>query len=181
MGETTLNSTVTNPRYISTQDAIVIDRTATGGPSQYQTLSGLLRVLRQRWRTVAITGAAVFALGTAAYFLIEAYSATTIIEFNKDDPSDNDAAQSNGPALTSDDIKDEVQTGVSILETDDGLALRVIKKLNLINEPSFKKAIDPAEKDKPLDDAPRTRDKALNLFRSRLKVLSPPDLSLIHI
>jgi len=181
MGETTLNSTVTNPRYISTQDAIVIDRTATGGPSQYQTLSGLLRVLRQRWRTVAITGAAVFALGTAAYFLIEAYSATTIIEFNKDDPSDNDAAQSNGPALTSDDIKDEVQTGVSILETDDGLALRVIKKLNLINEPSFKKAIDPAEKDKPLDDAPRTRDKALNLFRSRLKVLSPPDTRLITI
>jgi succinoglycan biosynthesis transport protein ExoP len=181
MNETAPNSTVTNQRYISTQDALLIDRTATAGPSQYQTLSGLLGVLRQRWRMVAITGAAVFALGTAAYFLIAAYSATTIIEFNKDDPSDDDAAKSNGPALTSDDIKDEVQTGVSILETDDGLALRVIKKLNLINEPSFKKAIDPAEKDKPLDDAPRTRDKALGVFHSRLKVVSPPDTRLITI
>jgi succinoglycan biosynthesis transport protein ExoP len=171
----------TNQRYISKQDEFLLDRTARDAPSQYQTLSGLLRVLRQRWKTVAITAAAVFVLGTAVYFLIEAYSATTIIEINKDDPSDHDAANSNGPALTSDDIKNEAQTDVNILQTDDSLTLAVIKKLNLINEPSFKKAIDSAEKDKPLDDAPRTRDKALDLFSRRLKVESPSDTRLITI
>jgi succinoglycan biosynthesis transport protein ExoP len=181
MNEAEQNLIPTNQRYISTQDAFVLDRTATNAPSQYQTLSGLLRVLRQRWKTVAITAAVVFVLGTAVYFLIEAYSATTIIEINKNDPSDHDAANSNGPALTSDDIKNEAQTDVSILQTDDSLALAVIKKLNLINEPSFKKAIDSAEKDKPLDDAPRTRDKVLDLFSRRLKVDSPSDTRLITI
>jgi capsular exopolysaccharide synthesis family protein len=181
MNENEPNSSVANQRYIPTQDAFLLDRTANVAPSQYQTLSGLFRVLRQRWRTVAITAAVVFALGTAVYFLIESYSATTIIEINKDDPSDNDAANSNGPALTSDDIKNEVQTDVSILQTDDSLALAVIKKLNLTSEPSFKKVIDLAEKDKTLDEAPRTRDKVLDLFSRRLKVDSPSDSRLITI
>src|ERR1700674_1003715 len=157
MNEAEQSLVPTNQRYISKQDSFLLDRTATDAPSQYQTLSGLLRVLRQRWKTVAITAGVGFVLGTAVYFLIEAYAATTIIEINKDDPSDHDAANSNGPALTSDDIKNETQTDVSILRTDDSLALAVIKKLNLINEPSFKKVIDSAEKDKPLKDAPRTR------------------------
>jgi len=181
MNDAEQNSIVTSQRYISTQDPFLLDRSVTGGPSQYQTLSGLLRILRQRWETVTITAAILFALGTAVYFLIEAYSATTIIEINKDDPSDNDAAQSNGPALTSDDIKDEVPTDVSILQTDGSLALAVIKKLNLLNEPSFKKAVDSAEKDKPLDEAPRTRDNVLGLFSRRLKVDSPSDTRLITI
>ena len=107
--------------------------------------------------------------------------ATTIIEVNKDDPSDNDSANSNGRPLASDDIKDEVQTDVNILQTDDGLALAVIKKLDLINQPSFKKVIDSAEKDKPLDEAPRTRDKAVDLFQRRLKIDSPPNTRLITI
>ena len=181
MNEAERNLSVPSPRYISTQDAFLLDRTATGAPSQYQTLSGLLRVLRERWKTVAITAAVVFAVGTAAYFVIEAYSATTIIEINKDDPSDSDAAHSNASALTSDDIKDEIQTDVSILQTDDSLALAVIKKLNLINEPSFKKVIDSAEKDKPLDEAPRTRDNVVDLFRRRLKVEAPAGTRLITI
>jgi succinoglycan biosynthesis transport protein ExoP len=181
MNEAETNSSITNQRYISTQDAFLLDRTATAAPPQYQTLSGLLRVLRQRWMTVVITAAIVFALGTSVYFLIKAYSATTIIEINKDDPSDNDAAHLNGPALTSDDIKDEAQTDVSILQTDDSLALAVINKLNLINEPSFKKVVDSAEKGKQLEEAPRMRDKVLDLFRRRLKVDSPPDTRLITI
>lgn len=180
MRETASNSMV-DQRHVSTQDTFPMDRTATAGSSQYQTLSGLLRVLRRRWRTMAITGAAVLALGTVAYLRVQAYSATAMIAFNKDDPSDNDAAQSNGPALTPDDIKDEVQTGVSILETDDSLALYVIEKLNLLDKPSFRKAIDPAEKAKLPGEAPRTRDKVLDLFRHRLKVVSPPDTRLITI
>jgi polysaccharide biosynthesis transport protein len=181
MNETESNLSVTNQSYISTQDSFLLDRAATVAPSQYQTLSGLFRVLRQRWKAVAVTAAVVCTLGTAAYFMIEAYSATTIIEINKDDPSDNDSAQSNGRPLTSDDIKDEVQTDVSILQTDDRLALAVIKKLNLIHEPSFRKVVDPAEKGKPLEEAPRTRDKVVDLFRHRLNVDPPPGTRLIAI
>src|ERR1700676_2535723 len=131
MNEAEPNVSVTTQKGISPQDAFLLDRTVTAAPSQYQTLSGLLGVLRQRWKTVAITAAVVVVLGAPVYFVIKAYSATTIIEINKDDPSDNDAANSNGPALTSDDIKNEVQTDVSILQSDNGLALAVIKKLNL--------------------------------------------------
>ena len=181
MNEAEQNLSVTNQRYISTQDSFLLDRAAALAPSQYQTLSGLLQVVRQRWKAVAITAAVVCTLGIVAYFLIETYSATTIVEVNKDDPSDNDSAHSNGRPLTSDDIKDEVQTDVNILQTDDGLALAVIKKLNLLNEPSFKKVIDSGERNKSLDEAPRTRDKVLELFRHRLKVDTPPNTRLITI
>jgi succinoglycan biosynthesis transport protein ExoP len=181
MTEAERNSIEASQRYISAQGPFLFDRPVTDVPSQYQTLSGMLSVLRQRWKTVAITAAVSIALGIAGYFLIRSYSATTIIEINKDDPSDNDAARSNGPALTSDDVKDEVQTDVNILQTDDSLALTVIKKLSLLNEPSFKKVVDPAEKGKPLEEAPRTRDNVLGLFDRRLKVDSPPDTRLITI
>ena len=181
MNEREPNLSVTNQRPLSTQDVILLDRAVPPGPSQYQTLSGLIRVLCQRWKAVTIAAAVVFVLGAAGYFVVKAYSATSIVEINKDDPSDNDAAHLNGPASPSDDMKDEVQTDVNILQTDDSLALAVIKKLDLIDEPSFKKALDPAEKGKPLDDAPRTRDRVLDLFRSRLKVESPSDTRLISI
>ena len=151
------------------------------GPGRYENLSGLLNVLRHRWKLTAIATGLVFVLGLGAYALIASYTATTIIEVNKDDPSDNDAAQSNGPVLNSDDIKDEVQTDVSILQTDDTLALAVIEKLNLLNEPFFRKAADSAEKGLPLDRAPHTRDNALSIFHRHLKVESPADSRLITI
>ena len=151
------------------------------GSGRYEGLAGLFKVLRHRWKLTLLTTGLVFALGIGAYFLIASYTATTIIEVNKDDPTDNDGAQSNGPVLNSDDIKDEVQTDVSILQTDDGLALAVIEKLNLLNEPFFRKAIDSSEKGLPLDRAPRTRDNALAIFHRHLRVDSPPDSRLITI
>ena len=151
------------------------------GPGHYEGLAGLLNVLRHRWKLTALATGLVFALGIATYFLIASYTATTIIEVNKDDPTDNDGAQSNGPVLNSDEIKDEVQTDVSILQTDDALALAVIERLNLLNEPFFRKAIVSSEKGLPLDRAPRTRDNALSIFHRHLKVEAPPDSRLITI
>jgi len=151
------------------------------GPGRYDNLAGLLNVLRHRWKLTALTTGLIFALGVGAYFRIASYVATTIIEVNKDDPTDNDAAQSNGPVLNADDIKGEVQTDVNILQNDDGLALAVIEKLNLLNEPFFRKAIASSEKGLPLDRAPRTRDNALDIFHRHLKVESPPDSRLITI
>lgn len=166
---------------LDVRDAYPLDIVPSANQSQYQTVSGLLRILRQRWRLVALTALIVILLGFSVYFLISAYGATTIIEINKDDPSDNDGAGTNGPALTADDIKNEVQTDVNILQTDDSLGIAVIKKLDLLKERSFAKTIDPSERGKPLDEAPRTRDNALALLHARLKVESPTDTRLITI
>ena len=163
------------------RDAYPLDVMPGPAQSQYQTVSGLLRILRQRWRLVGLTSLFVIGLGVGVYFLISAYGATTIIEINKDDPTDNDGAGTNGPALTSDDIKNEVQTDVNIIQNDDSLGIATIKKLDLLKETSFEKAVDPAERGKPLDNAPKTRDNALALLHARLKVESPTDTRLITI
>ena len=181
MIETVSQTQAGNQLSLNSRDSFALDPNPGQGPNQYQTVSGLLRILRQRWRLVVITTAVLIALGIGVYFLINAYGATTIIEINKDDPTDNDGAQTNGPALTADDIKNEVQTDVNILQTDDGLGIEVIKKLNLLKEPSFRKAVAAGEEGKPLDQAPKTRDKALGMLHSRLKIESPTDTRLITI
>ncbi len=170
-----------NQLSLDSRDSLALDPNPGQSPNQYQTVSGLLRILRQRWKLVLITALTIIALGIGVYFLINAYGATTIIEINKDDPSDNDGSRANGAALTADEIKNEVQTDVNILQTNDSLGIAVIKKLDLLKEKSFAKAVDASEKGKPLDQAPRTRDKALNMLHSRLKIESPTDTRLITI
>jgi polysaccharide biosynthesis transport protein len=177
MNEVRLES-VRDSRYL---DAMLADNMPPYAPSRYQTLSGLLAVLKQRWMTVLLIAVGALALGIGAYYLISSYAATTTIEINKDDPTDSSAAQMNGAALTADDIKDEVTTDVNILQTDDDLALDVISKLHLVDDPSFKKAVVPSEKGRPLNQAPLTSKKALGIFRSKLKIDSPADTRLITI
>lgn len=184
MNDATNNAMIAGKPYSALSDTMSFDGKGfpdPADPGRYQSLSGLLRVLRRRWKLATITALTVFALGAGVYFLIAAYSATTIIEINKDDPTDNDGAQSNGPVFNSDDIKDEVQTDVNILQTDDSLALAVIQKLNLLNEPAFRKAINSGEKGNPIERAPKTRDAILDIFHSHLKVDSPADSRLITI
>jgi len=184
MNDATNSSLIAGKAYPALTEHLPYEGKPYGEPAdggKYQSLSGLLQVLRRRWKLAAVTALVVFALGAGVYYLIAAYSATTIIEINKDDPTDNDGAQSNGPVFNSDDIKDEVQTDVNILQTDDSLALAVIQKLNLISQPAFSKTVDASEKGNPIERAPRTRDAALNLFHSHLKVDSPADSRLITI
>jgi capsular exopolysaccharide synthesis family protein len=67
-----------------------------------------------------------------------------------------------------------------VLESD-GLALAVIRDLNLTQTRPFNKAIVASEKDKPLDQAPLTREKLIKRFAKSLTVESPPDTRLITI
>jgi len=151
------------------------------GPSEYETLTGLFRILRRRWILVVAVSLGVVAIGTALCFLITPrYSATTILEINKDDHSDNAATLASNTSPTADELKSEVQTDVQILESD-GLAIAVIKDLDLQDKRPFLKAIYPAEKGLPLDQAPRTRERMVKLFRHDLKVESPQDTRLINI
>src|ERR1700693_2952662 len=112
MIETVPHPTGAHQLSLDTRDVYTLDTMPGQNQNQYQTVSGLLRVLRQRWKLVSLTTLGMILLGVGVYFLISAYGATPIIEVNKDDPTDNDGAQTNGPALTADDIKNEVQTDV---------------------------------------------------------------------
>lgn len=181
MSEFESNSLASQPRNSNLRDRFPQLATSPAPVSRYQTLSGVLNVLRQRWKIIAKVGLVVLTLGILVCILIRAYSATTIIEVNKADPTDNNAAQTNGPVMTEDDILSEIQTDISILQTDDGLALQVIKNLNLMQLPQYQKAINPSEKGKSLDEAPRTRYKVLKMFRGPLKVDSPLQTRLITI
>jgi succinoglycan biosynthesis transport protein ExoP len=149
--------------------------------TEYESLSGLLRVLRRRWRSVALVAAVVVLLGTAACLLMTPrYSATATIEVNREDHEGASGPRSDNSSDTADDLKAEVQTDTSILQSD-GLALRVIKDLNLAKKRPFSSAIARGEADKPLEDAPRTRERMVKLFRKNLKVDSPPDTRLINV
>lgn len=146
-----------------------------------QTLSDLARILRARWRIGLSVFLFLLAAGIGVCVLITSYSATTILEINRDDPSDNQASNPNGAALNADEVTAEIQTDMSILQEDDGLVFAVVEKLNLLNDPKFRKAIDPSEKGQPLNLAPRTRDNVVKLFRKKLKVDNPTGSRLITI
>src|SRR6202020_847657 len=95
--------------------------------AEYESLSGLLRVLRRRWRSASLVAVVIVLLGTAACLVMTPrYSATATIEVNREDHDEMSGARSDSTPDTADDLKAEVQTDTSILQSD-GLALRVIK------------------------------------------------------
>ncbi len=154
-----------------------------GGParSEYETLSGLLRVLRRRRRTVASVALGLLVLGTLVCFLITPkYASMVVIEIDHEDHAQNVSADSAAATPTADELKTEIATSISVLQSD-GLALQVIHDLNLMQVSPFTKDIDPKEKDKPLDQAPLTRDKLIARFEKNLTVESPPDTRLIDV
>jgi polysaccharide biosynthesis transport protein len=158
-----------------------VDAYSTAPMPESQTLSGLFRILRRRWKAVCLTTIVTFVLGTIAGLLITPrYAATSTIEINRDSGGGDATAREAATMATADEIKTEVQTDISILQSD-GLALSIIRKLDLINKPPFRNAVPKEEKGKPLDQAPRTREKVLMLFAKYLKVDSPQDTRLLTV
>jgi len=150
-------------------------------PSEYETLSGVLRVLRRRWKTVALVALGIFLLGLLVCLIMTPkYSSTAIIEINKEDNSANISTDTGAVAPTADELKAEIETDISVLESD-GLALAVIHDLNLTQIRPFSKDIDKSEVGKPLDQAPLTREKLIKRFAKNLTVESPPDTRLINV
>jgi succinoglycan biosynthesis transport protein ExoP len=150
-------------------------------PSEYETLSGVLRVLRRRWKTVALVTLGIFLLGLLVCLIMTPkYSSTAIIEINKEDNSANISTDTGSVAPTADELKAEIETDISVLQSD-GLALAVIRDLNLTQIRPFSKDIDKSEVGKPLDQAPLTREKLIKRFAKNLTVESPPDTRLITV
>ncbi len=151
-------------------------------PSEYETLSGILRVLRRRWKTIALVTLGIFALGALFCMLITPkYSSVVVIEIDKEDRTQSSSADAGGSAApTSDELKTEIATDVSVLQSD-GLALSVIRDLGLMRVKPFSSAVVPSEKDKPLDQAPLTRERLIAKFEKNLTVDSPLDTRLINV
>ena len=148
--------------------------------SESQTLSGLLRILRRRWKAVCFFTVIVFVLGTIGLFLITPqYASTSTIEVSRVDQEDT-AIHETANTSIADELKTEIQTDITLLKSD-VLALTVIRDLDLMSKRPFRSAAYEEEKGRPLDQAPRTREKALKLFQKNLKVESPPDTRLITV
>ncbi|MBB5315603.1 GumC family protein [Tunturibacter empetritectus] len=157
------------------------DALFASGPSEYETLSGVLRVLRRRWRTVVLVTLGIFLLGLLVCLIMTPkYASTAIIEINKEDNSANVSTDTGTASPTADELKAEIETDISVLQSD-GLALAVIRDLNLTHTRPFSGDIVSSEKDKPLDQAPLTREKLIKRFAKNLTVESPPDTRLITV
>lgn len=146
-------------------------------PSEYETISGLLGILRRRWLTIGLVALGTLLLGLVACLLMTPkYSATATVEISPEEHGD-----SSGPSTyNGDELKSELQTNISILQGD-GLALTVIKALGLGEKKPFSGAIAPSEKGRALEAAPRTREGMVRLFERFVKVDSPADTRLINI
>jgi capsular exopolysaccharide synthesis family protein len=108
------------------------------------------------------------------------YSATATIEVQQENQIEGASVSSNANQPTSDELKSEIQTDIGILQSE-GLAMQVIKQLNLQQRRPFDRVNDPRERGRPLEDAPRTRERMFKLFERSLKVASPEDTRLINV
>jgi len=176
--DTSLSS---RPQRIVMSGTIPSDIVPMPSTSEYETLPGLLRVLRRRWKTVTFVAIAIIALGTVGCFLMTPkYSATAMIEVEQENQIEGSSGSSDANQSTSDELKSEIQTDIGILKSQ-GLAMQVIKELSLQQRDPFDRAVDPGERGRSLAESPRTREKMFKLFERNLKVESPEDTRLINV
>ena len=147
-------------------------------PSEYETVSGLLGLLRRRWADGVLVLVGAILLGALACFVVTPrYSSTATLEVK---PEDRDSSGGPQASYNADELKSEIETDISVIQSD-GLAVSVIESLGLADKPPFRSAINPSEKGRPLENAPKTRERMVGLFKRYVKVSSPADTRLIDI
>lgn len=141
-------------------------------------MHGLLWLVKRRWAWIA---GAILICELLAVIITAitkpTYEATTTIELNKGGSSiDLGIGDMLSDKLSGgeDSVLIDQQTEAAVLHSD-SLALSVIQGLSLTSQPSFavkgKQAIElESEKGLPLDDAPKTRTRLLQIFESALRV-----------
>jgi succinoglycan biosynthesis transport protein ExoP len=171
--------------------SLVPDHAIQGGGLESDDLSfrQAIRIVRKRkyvvlW-TAIILGGLVFGI---SFFSRPYYNSTAAIEVQK---NQSDLGGGSLGALAStltgeDDVKTEIQTEVSVLESDD-LGIETIERTNF--EAHQKEGWHPfgvterpaQERGLPLDQTPRTRENLLKDFESHLKITPLPDTRLVQI
>lgn len=138
-----------------------------------------LTVLRKRWRLAASATAIVFCLiGLIVFWMKPEYEPSARLEI--DPPgSETFSMQASGPSLSESQY---LETQAQNLQTDD-LAIAVIRKLGLANNPDFVPQRAVTARPAPADSLRLTfaENTALRTYRSRLKVIHDPNSHLITV
>jgi capsular exopolysaccharide synthesis family protein len=168
-------------------------------PDKDPNVHDLLRVFDRRRRLVYGTAAAVFLLAVCAcLFMTRRYTATGIIQLDKSSADSlgldglmGTASGAGGDSLA---LNIELQTQSDILQSD-GLALKVIKQLNLEQNEDFKSHFNPIAwivnlvtpsgvpdpANASLENSPKRRRKVLLVWDKELKVKVTAGTRLIEI
>lgn len=149
----------------------------SGNTHALQSLTRLWTV-RRKWIIGSIVICEVLAL-IIVLMMRPTYGATATIELNKGgagalDLGVGDDALAQQLTSGADTLKTDLQTEISILQGD-SLALAVIQRLGLASQPPFAATGREArklrsEQGRPLEQAPQTRTRLLNIFGDHLKV-----------
>jgi polysaccharide biosynthesis transport protein len=154
-------------------------------------ISDIWKFLIRRGLIISISVAIGLVCGLVAYLTSPSfYTATAIVEMNKDATSGigiQDLSGAGSLMGVGSDFMTDMLTQQTVLESD-STALSVIDKLNLMSTPAYMKLrqvngvpADPSAKYPPLDQDSATRDRALSLFRSGLKVIPVKNTRLLRV
>lgn len=163
------------------------------GPQEEESLRNSIRVLRKNKFLVFgwMLGALVAALLICA-LMHNQYTATATLLVDKDNSSGLDLGGLSGLASAvggEDELKVELQTHATVLQSDSTM-LKVVENtgLNKVSPYAFKPGIFAwvnsrmkAEQGLPLDEAPFTRERLLNMMSGRLNVKPTEDTRLITV
>ncbi len=181
-------------------------RTQAGGanlvkslPKKDPSFHDLLRVFDRRRRVLFGTAAAIFLLAVCAcLFMTRRYTATGVIQLDKSSASalglDGMMGSATGVGGDSLALNIELQTQSDILQSE-GLAIKVIKQLNLEQNPDFQPHFNPIawivnlvtpsgapdNPNAPLERSPGRRRRVLKVWEKQLKVKVQAGTRLIEI
>jgi polysaccharide biosynthesis transport protein len=168
-------------------------------PEKDPTLRDLLRILRNRRRTIVATASVVFLLSVCAcVFMTRRYTATSIIELQKSSSDslglDSLMGAASGGASDALSVNIDLQTQADILKSE-ALALKVIHDLDLEHNEDFRPhfnplgwvmgAVSPRGPADPvkasLEDSPGRRRRVVQVFSDNLNVKVTPGTRLLDV
>ncbi len=148
-----------------------------------------IRIIRIRKTIILMTALVCGLLALALSFVLRPYYSTTAtieIEKQQNDIMDSALGQLASTLGGSDDTKTEIQTEVSVLQSD-ALAIETMERTHFENyQKGFWRFFGhgdrmPDEQGLPLAEAPGARERLLEKFSERLKVVPIPDTRLIQV
>lgn len=157
--------------------------------SQELSIGDILRIFFHRMRVILlVTLVCLLLAGTYFFLAVNKYTATATMEINKDSSMSlglDDLSGIGSQLGTGADLLTDMMTHETDLENET-TALDTIKRMNLLSSAPF--AVIPGkdprldrENGLPLDKAPFTRERALKLFKHRLKVELVKNTRLISV
>jgi polysaccharide biosynthesis transport protein len=138
-----------------------------------------LSVLQKRkYLVLAITVACILLAIGVSFVMTPYYGSMAMVEIQRPQNDVGDLGALANALSDDDDVKTEIQTAVSILQSD-SLALETIERMHY---EQHRKAVRPsAERNIPLRAAPATRQTLLNVFEKHLSITPVTDTRVVQV